>query len=410
MATSEIVVVGAGTAGLSAAKSLMQAGHKVTVLEAAGHVGGRCVTDITTFQMPFDRGGSWMHSAEINPLARKAEAAGLTLYKDPGEWMWVHREGRLFTGEEAWDYEAYHDAMWEAVRLAGEAEKDCAIEAVLPPSPWRNTARHWVAQMQGWDAEAVSCADVARYRDTEGNWLVEGGLGAFVKSLFADVPVTLNCAVQRIDSRGSRIRVTTDKGDIEADKVVLTVSTGVLAAEAIRFDPPLPAAKLAAIGNLPNGLLNKVGLVFDPSWQEAQEGDIADYSPGGDAFCTIIFGFYGSPLATGFTAGKFAAALEKEGPGAATSFCREALRAIFGSGIDKHLIKSDETAWYGNPLTRGSYSYARPGAADARWDLAQPVDDRIFFAGEATMPGAYATVHGAYLSGQEAARQIARAG
>ena len=135
-------------------------------------------------------------------------------------------------------------------------------------------------------------------------------------------------------------------------------------------------------------------------------GDRYDYHPTSDQFTTLFFGFYGSALATGFVGGRCADGLELEGEGAATALCRDALRAFFGSDIDKVIRKTDETAWRKNPLTLGSYSYAKPGSAGARVALATPLEDRLFFAGEATMPKSYSTVHGAYLSGQRVAQEI----
>lgn len=157
------------------------------------------------------------------------------------------------------------------------------------------------------------------------------------------------------------------------------------------------------------GLLNKVGVEFDPGWAGAHQGQMADYASGGGAFTTILFGFFGTPLTVGFTAGRFAAELEAAGKGAATAHVRQALRDIFGADIDRYVRKTDETAWRTNPHTLGSYSYARPGRADAREALATPIDDKLFFAGEATMRDAYATVHGAWRSGQEVAEKVAAA-
>ena len=404
----DVVVVGAGTAGLAAATALQDLGLEVLALEAADHVGGRCITDTTSLSMPFDRGGSWLHSAAINPLARIAEAKGEDLHKADWDWNWVRTPERSLAGPELAGYRDYHDRMWQAIKDAGAAGEDVSAAAALPPSPWRETARHWVAQMQGGDADAVSAADVQRYAEADGDWLVAGGLGAFVRRLHADAPVRLNCPVTKIDALGRDVRVTTPDGTVQAKAVVVTVSTGVLASNKIEFSPPLPDAKKAAVADLPMGLLNKVGFEFDPHWAGAHQGEMADYASCGDAFCTLLFGFYDSPLAVGFLAGRFASETEAEGPGAATAYCLQALRDIFGSDVDKSIRTSCETAWRGDPHTLGSYSYATPSCADARAVLAAPVDGKIYFAGEATMKDAYATVHGAYQSGLNAAALLAK--
>lgn len=405
----DIVVIGAGAAGLSAAKTLQTQGFDVLALEADDHVGGRCITDASTFATPFDRGGSWLHSAAINPLARIAEETGEVLHKAAWSWTCVQTPERRLTEAELPDYGRYHDRMWDAIKAAGEGAEDVPVSAALPASPWRDTARHWVAQMQGGDADAVSATDVRRYADADGDWLVAGGLGVFIKRLHAGAPVRLNCPVTKIDHAGPGVRVTTPDGTLQAKAVVVTVSTGVLAAERIAFSPPLPAAKRDAIAGLPMGLLNKVAFDFDPGWAGAHQGEMADYAFAPDAFCTLLFGFFGGPLAVGFLAGRFGGEVEAAGPGAATDCCMQALRDIFGSDIDRYIRGGGETAWRGNPHTLGSYSYASPSCADARGVLAAPIDEKIFFAGEATAEDAYATVHGAYQSGLDAAARVAAA-
>lgn len=405
----EVIVVGAGAAGLSAAQSLRNAGIETLVLEAAGHAGGRCVTDTSTFSVPFDRGGSWMHSAAINPLARLAEERGVKLYKADWNSATVQAKGYNLTAEELADYGAYGDAMWEGINARGGQLPDVSAAEALPSGRWSDTVSCWVAQMVGGDADVTSARDSYNYADAEGDWLVAGGLGAFVQDLHREVPVALNCPVEKIDYAGAGVRVTTADGVIESKHLILTVSTGVLAAERIAFTPPLPAAKRAAVEGLPNGLLNKIGIEFDPAWREATEGDRADYHVGDAQFCTICFGFLDTPLAVGFVAGRFAAALEQEGAGAATDFCLQGLQAMYGSDVLKHVRQTDETAWHTNALTYGSYSFARPGQTEARPVLAEPVADRLFFAGEATMTDTYSTVHGAYLSGKRAAHEVVTA-
>lgn len=402
----DVIVVGAGAAGLSAAQSLIQAGLETVVLEAADHIGGRCVTDTNTFPMPFDRGGSWLHAAPINPLAKLASASGRMIYKTPWKWKWVHALGHDLTAQEVAAYHTYQSDMWRAISDAGAGHIDCANKAAMPDGPFASTAAHSIAQMLGGDADVTSANDTFNYAEAPGDWIVQGGFGALLADLHDDVPVHLNCPVTHIDYAGPGVRVDTAKGTLAAQYLVVTVSTGVMAAEQITYNPPLPMAKLDAIDMVPNGLLNKVGILFDPVWTDATEGQMAEYHSSDDAFCSLLFGFYGGPLATGFLAGRFADAVEAEGTGAATDYCLQGLRAIFGNDVTKHVQQTTETAWRGNLNTVGSYSYALPGGAGSRQVLAEPLADRVFFAGEATMTDSYSTVHGAYLSGKRAAAQV----
>ena len=402
----DVVIVGAGTAGLSAAKTLKKFGYSVIVLEAEAFVGGRCRTDNSTFKIPFDVGGSWLHSAKINPLARLAEKHGVCLHKENWDWTWIYSNGALLSPPQVKEYSKYHTSMWQEINKAGAEDIDQSVEKTLPNSPWKKLVKNLIAPMLGADPDVVSSADVYQYADAKGDWLLAGGLGAFIKNLHSDVDVVINCPVSKIDYSGDGVKVESSAGSINAKYVILTVSTGVLAAEHIKFIPQLPKWKLEAINLLPTGLLNKIGLEFDTSWQGAQQGQVANYLVNDSDFCTINFGFYNTNLAVGFVAGRFAEQLENEGVGAATNFCLEGLKAIFGNNVTKYIHKTTETAWKGNLYTLGSYSYALPGSADARLLLSKTLADRVFFAGEATMLNAQATVHGAYLSGIEVAEKI----
>ena len=152
------------------------------------------------------------------------------------------------------------------------------------------------------------------------------------------------------------------------------------------------------------GLLNKIGIEFDPNWTGAGSSDLVDYCEGGESFCSFQFGMAGTSVATGFLAGRFADEVEREGEGAAIEYCQTALRDIFGSDIDRHILKMHETRWRSSKKSLGSYSYQVAGSVSARHILAEPIEDRLFFAGEATVPHAYASVHGAFESGIRAAK------
>ncbi len=399
----DVVVIGAGAAGLACGRALMEGGKSVLILEAAATIGGRCITDNETFGLPFDRGASWMHSASINPLVPLAEQAGCSIHKTEWNYGRAQIHGHDLNEIELAAYNAYHADMWAA---AGNSPQDVPISEVLPESPWRATAQHWIAQYFSVDADRASTGDYAQHESGEGDWLVGDGLGSLIARLGADVPVELNCPVTEIDWSGLNVAITTPKGTVRAKHIVITVSTGVLAAESIRFSPSLPDEKLQAVAALPMGLLQKVGIMFDENWKEAGEGYLADYHKQDEAFCSLEFGFFGTGLAIGFVAGRFAQQLELEGAGASTDFCITGLKELFGNDVARHILKTDETSWMGNPHTLGAYSAALPGQAHQREVLAKPLDGRLFFAGEATIPKAYATVHGAHMSGIGVARHI----
>ena len=141
---ADVVIVGAGTSGLSAAKKLKKNGFSVVVLEAKAFVGGRCITDKSTFRTPFDIGGSWLHSAVINPLARLAEENGISLHKKSWDWTWVYSNGTLLTPQQVKEYGKYHTSMWLAANQAGAETLDQSVEKTLPQSPWKKLVKNLI--------------------------------------------------------------------------------------------------------------------------------------------------------------------------------------------------------------------------------------------------------------------------
>ncbi len=223
----------------------------------------------------------------------------------------------------------------------------------------------------------------------------------------SDVPVTLNCAVTRIGWAGRAIELETTKGPVAARRALITVSTGVLGAGDIRFDPAQPDWKLAAIAGLPLGTHNRIGLLFDrdPFGSDCPEG-AGILLPGEEPIGFSLHPF-GQPVAVALTGGRHALWLERAGPAAAVDLAVEKLVKMFGAGIGRRVRRHIVTAWAGDPWTRGSYSAALPGQGRQRAELARPIDDRLFFAGEATSTEFHATAHGAYLSAVDAMRQVA---
>ena len=165
---------------MSASKSLREMGLSTIVLEANGHAGGRCVTDVSQFSVPFDRGGSWLHSAEINPLAQIAVDTGSKIHKEPWNWTWVHSLGHDLGPQEVAEYRDYQQALWAIVDDAGGGDIDCTPLSAMPDGAWTRTIRHSIAQMLAGDGDVTSATDSRNYIKAPGDWLVEGGLGNFI--------------------------------------------------------------------------------------------------------------------------------------------------------------------------------------------------------------------------------------
>ena len=411
--TQDVIVVGAGVAGLAAAAALREAGLPCTVLEAASRIGGRAWTDYPAVLggAAFDHGAAWLHAADRNPLAAIARAHGEVLHDSDA----LRHEVTIRDGAPATPADL---AAYDAARAAFEcrtSERLAGPDISLAEAVGDAATMPWMASVLNWEGPIIAAADAAvlSLRDWSTNLLdapnlqVEGGLGAFVARRLA-TPARLNTPVTAIAWGGAGIVAHTPDGPIRAAACIVTVSTGVLAAGAIRFTPALPAAVEAAIGQLPMGKVFKVAipaagldrLGLPPSCR--LDSFIAQ--PGQPAMVFVAWP-RGADHIIGYLGGS-AAAIE---PRAAEDFARAQLRAMFGaramSALGPHAVI---TAWTANPFIRGAYAYAGSGHAGARARLAEPLaGGRLVFAGEANCTdGLAGTVGGAWLSGQRAAALV----
>jgi monoamine oxidase len=255
-----------------------------------------------------------------------------------------------------------------------------------------------------FDPDRVSAIDLDAYHDTYEDWPLREGYGALIEQFSADLPVELNTKVTRVDWSGKGVKVETSKGLVEGRAAVITVSTGVLGAGDIVFDPALPVDKESAIHHLPLGSHNRIGLVFDRDvfGEDASDGVSILSARQDDIPMTFSVKPFGFDYVVGVTGGRHADWLERAGVEASTDIALEKLKSIFGNDIARHVVATNVTAWRGDPFIRGAYSAAEPGHAKARDILREPLADRLFFAGEATHSSFYSTCHGAYLSGIDA--------
>ena len=259
----DILVVGAGAAGLAATRRAQQLGLSVLLCEASGRIGGRAYTSTEPFGVPWDWGCHWLHSASINPFTKLADEYGFRYLSTPVPRR-LHLADRWATPDEQAHNDAYEEASYEAIFSAGQEGRDIpAAEVIDATDPAYWDLRFSLNAEWGMDPGDVSTLDASRYRDTDQNWPVQDGYGALVARVAAGTPVSLNTAVTAIDWSGPRVKVTTSQGMVEAGSVIVTVSTGVLAAEAIAFTPALPDWKQEAIHHVPLGKANKVALQID---------------------------------------------------------------------------------------------------------------------------------------------------
>lgn len=399
----DVAIVGAGAAGLAAAEAVAASGLTGVLLEARDRLGGRGHT-IQTPVGPIDLGCEWLHSADQNPLVAKVEALGLTVDKTPPPWADV-ADNPVFSREERAAFgEAFQalDARIEAAAHDGGPDRP-ASDLMDPDSPWNPLLHAFSAFYNGAEFDQVSLHDYAAYDDTEVNWRVAEGYGTAIAGLGGQLLTRLSCPVSMIRHDGPRVELETALGTLSARAAIICVPTPILALGGLRFMPALPD-KLDAAAGLPLGLADKVFLTLDEPEMFPPETQVY-----GDPRITATGAYHLRPLHRPmievFLGGAHARALEGQGPGAASAFAIDELASVYGAGIRSKAHALAETAWAADPFARGAYSHALPGHAGARAVLAAPVDQRLFFAGEACSPNAFSTAHGAWLTGQAAARE-----
>jgi monoamine oxidase len=399
----EVLIVGAGAAGIAAARRLHDAGVDCLLVEARDRLGGRAFTAMAE-GYPLDLGCGWLHSADRNPWVAVAQAQDRAIDRTPPPWS-RPGVGLGFPPEQQREYRAAMEAFFERVSdLAGKDVDVAASEALEPGNRWNGLISAVCTYIGGAEPERLSALDFDNYADTEINWRVVDGYGALIAAHAAGVPVRLNCKVRRIDRSGARLRIETSEGAIAAAKVVVALPSSMIGEMENLFSPILPDKVEAALG-LPLGLADKLFLSLDAP---------DEFEPGGRLFgaidrvatATYHMRPFGRPMIEVYFGGSNAAALERGGIAAFADFATRELVSHFGAGIAKRIRPLAMHLWAADPLARGSYSYATPGHAGCRAALAATVEERIYFAGEACSTHDFSTAHGAYRTGVAAAEAI----
>ena len=399
----DVAIVGAGAAGLAAALVLQRAGRSIVVLEARARAGGRAHTFEARGEFPLDAGCGWVHSADQNPLVPLIEAEGLTLEKNGANWGRQSGDQGFSAAEQKEFAEAFE--AFDA-RLAAAAIKDADAPAANyfePGCRWNGLIDAVSSYYNGAEFDRVSVLDYAAYLDTGVNWRVTSGYGAAVAALAAPIMPRFSCPVTGIDHRRVPVRLATPQGPLEARAVIIAVPTNLLPKELIAFPPSLPDKPDAAAGP-PLGTAEKAFFYLEQPEELPIEGHLfgrIDRAATG-SYHTRPFG---RPYIEAFLGGRNAEDLIRAGEGALSAFALDELSALVGSSFRRRVVPIAETGWGRDPFALGSYSHALPGHSAARAVLAAPVAGRLFFAGEATHPSFFSTVHGAWASGIRAAEE-----
>ncbi len=411
--TPDVIIVGAGAAGVGAGLELQARGISCLILEAADRVGGRAFTDDRSLPGFWDQGCQWLHCADTSPLMAWADRLGATYERE------TRTRKSMIWSRGAWaseaEVDAAHQAMddaFEAVELATEQGNDVAISDVIAKTgPWAGLVRDLVQLESSGDPEQVSASGYSDDEDTLVDWVITSGYGRLIEQMAAGLPIRLGTKVTHVAYRPGGVRVTTDQGSIEAKAVIVTVSTNVLASGAVEIGAGPAKDLLDIVQHVPCGSYEKVAI--------ALRGFPADM--GDKLFCWVDPGAGGpplnfqilggaSPMMIAHMAGSTALDLAKAGADAMVDYATERLIMAFGADTRKRVVGQAVTGWQVNPLTQGAYSYTKPGLAHLRYDMAAADTGAIAFAGEAFCPRWYATAHGAYQSGRDAVEKLAKAG
>lgn len=438
-----VIVVGAGIAGLTAARILRDSGCTVTVLEARARLGGRLWTD-TRLGAPCDLGASWVHGADTNPLARLCAAAGVDLIHAPTGTRRFYEAGRFErmpqAARRAWRglaLAAARGAQAQARhRLAGAGAAPPALAEVVEPLIGQPRLPLFDRQLLAWitaTAEGVEGApaemiDFRHWYPGEANGvnaLLVGGYVRLVDAVAMGLDVRLGAPVESIrygGGGGTEVEVLTASERFTADAAIVTVPLGVLKAGAIRFDPPLPAPRRAAIARIGFGhdaagrdaVMNKVVLRFEARFWPATTERCISLPPdparrGRFSAWLNLEPVAGVPLLMTFSNGRAAVEFDRERSD--EEVCAEALAVLARwTGVQPpQPAACAVTRWLSDPWARGAYSYASIRSSDADRHLyAVPLGGRVYFAGEGTQARDYGTVQAAVRSGEEAALALFR--
>lgn len=400
----DVVVVGAGAAGIAAARRLRAGGASVVVLEASSRIGGRAHT-VVREGLALDLGCGWLHSAERNPWVGIAESAGLTIDRSNPGW----RMQWCCLGTTAADHadfgRAYGAFDDEVIRLA--AGSDVPLAAALPAAGrWADGIDAIVGYLDGASAADVSLHDHHAFdaAASDQNWRILEGYGTAVARAAAGLDIRRSTRVAAIEAMAGGVRVVTGSGNIDAAHAIVTVSSGVLAAGALRL--PTSCADIVETARaLPMGHVGKLFIAVDGADELPVNGHLRG-RPGAARSASHRLRPFGWPVIECYYGGPYAAELETAGEAATIAAMIGELTGLLGSGWSARLRPLAISSWSREPDILGAWSYARPGHRDARFRLAAPVHDRIHFAGEACAPVDIGTAHGAHATGTAAANTV----
>lgn len=417
-----ILVIGAGLAGLAAAKELKRNGHGVIILEARDRIGGRIWTSQKWPDLPLDLGATWIHGVKGNPITTIAdELKASRLVTSYDRSVIYNTDGRLLTGSEEARLESIKKRIFGMLRKAQNQDEDMSVRQAIAAlaqesanSPQASRFLNFclsgnLEQEYSGSAHHLSAHWYNSAKEFYGaDALFTQGFNTVTEFLARDIRIELSQVVKEIHWQQSELRVTTQNAEWMADAVVVTLPLGVLQENAVRFVPELPSEKRDVIAKLGMGVLNKCYLRFPRAFWP-HDADWLEYvsDPHGEWTEWVSFQRVAQlPILLGFNAADRGREIEAWPDQQIVESAMQTLRTIFGAEIPQPL-DFQITRWATDSFAKGSYSYNALGSTpNMRSALAVPLNARLFFAGEATNRDYFGTAHGAYLSGIRAAQEV----
>ena len=416
-----VIIIGAGLSGLAAARELKSNGYDVLVLEARERIGGRIWTSQKWQDMPIDLGASWIHGEKNNPLSKLAdEIDAKRIATDYENSISFDFDGRELNSSDVGVLDALFSQI-ENIIAKAQNGNDSDIQSLIDNASGRfeNSAKvnrfinflisGKMEQEYGGSANELSAHYWESTKEFGGDDVIFAkGFGQIADFLAKDITIELGQIVEAIDWRKTQIEIKTQNKIYTADKVIISVPLGVLKSGKITLSPQLPGQKQAAISKIGMGVLDKCYLRFDKAFWP-KNVDWIEYVPENQGPWSEWVSFQNAsdtPILLGFNSAQNAIAIGKLDNEQIVESAMKTLKVIFGENIpwpkDYQI-----TRWSNDPFSLGSYSFNMVGASpDDRNALFAPIDEKLFFAGEATQKDYFGTAHGAFISGLDAAREI----
>jgi monoamine oxidase len=347
---------------------------------------------------------------DINPVAQLAAKAGVDFYgAPPGQKV---RIGRRYARES--EMEDYLASLVRAKRAIDEASRkgDGSCQQALPKDlgDWQRTIEFNLGPWScGKELSEVSSVDFARSAERDIDAFCRIGFGGMLARLADGIEVQLSTPVTRIGWGGKgNVEVETARGKFTARVVIVTVSTGVLNAGRIKFTPDLPRRQFDAAAKLSLGSYDHIVLELSGNPLGLQRDELLFEKSQDTRTAGVLANVSGSTLCMVDVAGKFGRELAAQGEPAMVAFALEWLGGLYGADLKKTVGRKAATRWNNESWTLGAFSAAAPGAQSARKIMMEPLNTRLWFAGEAAHETLWGTVGGAWESGDRAASEVVK--